>query len=122
MVRKEDAIHVPCLPLIPIRTPEDLHGTWHWVRLTSIRLDTNPARGLDTQQVIDYLKTLLPLREIHTANVHEGFELALRVIPEESQNGDHGGGRDVDSQLVFEYRELLNEFGKALGEVGAIGV
>jgi hypothetical protein len=72
--------------------------------------------------VIHDLETLLSLGEINPAYIHNLLELTLRVVPQESQNWDDGGRRDVQGQFVLENRELLNEFWHALGEIGAVCV
>jgi hypothetical protein len=64
--------------------------------------------------MVYHLKPLLPLWVIHTTNVHDALELALRVISKESENRDHGRRRDVESQFILQDRELLDEFGEAL--------
>jgi hypothetical protein len=72
--------------------------------------------------VIHDLETLLSLGKINAAYIHDLLKLTLRVVPQESQNRDDGGRRDVQGQFVLENRELLNEFWQALGEVGAVCV
>lgn len=46
----------------------------------------------------------------------------MRVVAEEGEDGDDAGGTDMERQFVFEDRELLDIFGEALEEVGAVGV
>ena len=68
------------------------------------------------------LEPLLAFWEVHTTDIHDTLELALGVVTEEGENGNNGGGSDVERQFVLEYGELLDELGEALGKVGAVGV
>ena len=107
---------------VPIRATENGDCTRNSVGLASVGLDPDPSGMLHAKQVIHDLETLLPLGKVNTADVHAGLELALRVVAEEGENGNNGGGRDVQRQLILEDRELLDILGKALGEVGTVGV
>lgn len=44
------------------------------------------------------------------------------MVAEEGEDGYDAGGTDVKRQFVFEDGELLDVFGEALEEVGAVGV
>lgn len=72
------------------------------------------------QQMVHHFETLLALREVDTAHVLAAFELALRVVAKEGEDGDDAGRADVKRELVLEYGELLDVFGKALEQVGAV--
>jgi len=132
MMFEENPKQIPCLSLIPVNiseyarisnkfhipvsTSEHSRSTRNRIRLPSISLDPNPPSmaRTDAQQMVYHLKPLLPLWVIHTTNVHDALELALRVISKESENRDHGRRRDVESQFILQDRELLDEFGEAL--------
>lgn len=92
------------------------------IRLSRIRLDSDPARMLEAQQMIYNLKPLLPLREINAAKVHEAFEFALRVVAQKSEDRNYTGRGDVQGEFVFEDGELLDELGKTLSQIGSIGM
>lgn len=61
--------------------------------------------------MVDHLEPFVPLGKIYAANIHARFELALRVVAEESQDRDHAGGRNVERQFILEDRELLDVLG-----------
>ena len=44
------------------------------------------------------------------------------MIFEERDDGDDAGGRNVNRELIFPYRELLDEFGQAREKVLAVGM
>lgn len=56
----------------------------------------------DTQQIIHNLEPPVPLRKVSGSHVHDGFELALRVVAEEGEDGDDTRGTDMERQFVFE--------------------
>lgn len=74
---KEDAKHVPRLPFIPVCSTEDRNAARYRVRFTSIGLDTNPRRILDTQHVVNHLEAFLSFWEINSGDIHDTFELTL---------------------------------------------
>lgn len=117
MAGEEDTKHVPRLPFIPVCPPEDRHGAWDGVRFASVCLDAYPCCMADAQQVVDHLEAFLSFWKVGRGDIHDTLELALRVISEESQNWDDASGRDVQSKLILQDRELLDEFGKTLHEV-----
>jgi len=119
---EEHPVHVPYLPLIPIRASEQASYTGDVVGLASIGLDPDPALGAGTQKMVHDLEALLALWKIDGSDLHQVFELALRVVAQEGQERNDGGGRGIEGELVLDYRKLLDEFREALGEVGAICV
>ena len=122
MVLEEHPIQIPHFSLVPIRTMEHRHRTWHRIRLIRIRLHPDPPSKPDTQQMIHHLEPLLTFGEVNTADVHDSFKLALTMVTEESKDGYDSGGRDVKREFVFEDGELLDEFGETLGEVRPVVV
>lgn len=78
--------------------------------------------GADAEQMVHHLEPFLALRVVHSANVHNTLELTLRVITKEREDWDDARRRNVERQFVLEYRELLNELGETLYEVGTVGM
>jgi hypothetical protein len=109
-------------PYSPIRAPKYTRGAGHRIHLPSIRLDANPCCVPHAQQMIRDLEPLIPSRIVRAADVHAGLELALRMVAQEGEHGDDASGGDVQRKLVAQDGELLDEFGEALEEVGAVGV
>jgi len=107
---------------IPISTTENLNGARDGVCLSSIGLDPDATAVLDAQQMVNDFKAFLAFGIVYTADVHDTLKLTLTVVSEKSENGDDSRGGDVESELVIEDRELLDEFWETLGEVGGVGV
>ena len=93
----------------PISSPEDRTRTWDSIRLSSIRLHADPTCVLEAQQIINHLKPLIPLREIHSRNVHNTLVLTLRMVTKESQDGNDARGTNLEGKFILEDRELLDE-------------
>jgi len=74
----------------------------------------------NAEKMVDDFKPLIPLRVVRSTDIHHAFELALRMISEEGEDRDDSGRRDVQCQFILKHGELLNKFGKALNEIGAI--
>ena len=72
--------------------------------------------------MVDDLEPLVPLREVHSADVHTCFKLTLRMVAEEGQDGDHASRWNVERQFILEDRELLDVLGQALYEIRAVRV
>lgn len=104
---------------IPVCASEYRHSTRDRISLAGIRLHSDTSGVLHAEQVVDDLKALIPLREINGGDVHDTLELALGVVPEESEDLNDGRWRDINRELVLEHGELLYEFGEALDEVRA---
>lgn len=122
MTREEHAKHIPSLSLVPVCTTEDRYTAWDCVGLGSVGLNPNSACVLDTQKVVHDLEALFSLRKIDGCDVHGTLELALRMIPQERQDRNDRRGCNMENKFVFQDGELLNELGKALSEIGAVGV
>lgn len=122
MSGEEHAKHIPSLSLIPICTPEDRHTAGDCVGLGSVSLDPNSSCMLDTQQIVHDLEALFSLRKIDGCDVDDALELALRMIPQERQDGNDRRGCDMENKFVLQDGKLLNELGKALSEIGAVGM
>lgn len=78
-----------------------------------ISLDSNAGVVLNGEEVVYDLEPLAAGRVVSAGDVHAGAELRLGVVSEEGQGGDDGVRGDVEGELVFDYAELLDEFGEA---------
>src|SRR5262249_17343659 len=95
MPRKQDAVHVVGLPLVPIGGWEQVDHAWHGCVRVRLALDPQPlvlARG---EQMVDHIKALRALGIVHAANVDQLLELALAVVAQDRQHlGDVLGFND----------------------------
>lgn len=97
MTAEKDSIKVPGFPLIPgeggISTPGihnlvilpvsslvNLYCTWNCISFRGVGLDTDSPIVPQTEQMVHHFKALLALREIDSADIHNTFELGLRVV------------------------------------------
>lgn len=113
MAQEEDTKQIPDLTLVPICCTVDCRSTGHWCDLICVRLDPDPRVVLDTEQVVDDLKSLTPERVVCTGDVHHGPKLSLRVVSQKSQRRDDGRWVDVEGELVLDDGELLDVLGQA---------
>jgi len=77
MVFEKDTEKIPSFSLIPICSSEQGRSTGDIVCLPRIRLDSNPPRVFNTQHMIDYFESLVPLRKVNPTNVDDTLELTL---------------------------------------------
>ncbi len=77
---------------------------------------------LHAEEMVNNFESFLAFRIVGSADVHDALELALRVVSKESENGKDARRSSVERQFIFENRELLDEFGKALCEIRAVSV
>lgn len=99
---KENAKHVPYLPLIPVGTTEDRDSTRYRVCFPGIRLYPNSTSVFDAEQVVYNLETLLSLREIYCGDINDTLELTLGMVSQEGENRNYCRGWDVKDELILE--------------------
>jgi len=80
---EENTVEIPSLSLVPISTTEKPNSTRDRIRLSGIRLHSDPSAMLDTQQMVDDFETFLPLGVVGTTDIHDALELTLGVITKE---------------------------------------
>lgn len=119
---EKDTIHVPSFTLVPICTSEDVYNTGHWIDFACICLHPYTTAEAVRQKMVYDFKPFIAFGIVCAANVHERLETSLAVLFEEDQNGTNSRRRDIKRELVVEDGELLDEFRKTLGEIGAISV
>ena len=72
--------------------------------------------------MVHNLEPLVTLRVVGTTDINTALELALRVVPQESENRNNCARGNIEREFVLINRELLNKFGKALHKVGSVCV
>jgi len=119
---EENSEQVPSFTLIPVSPSENRDNTRNGVRLSGIGLNTNSSCLGEAEEVIHDLKPLVALRVVSTTDINATLELALRVVPQEDENGNNCARGNMEREFVLINRELLNKFGKALHKVGSVCV
>jgi len=105
---------------VPVGPSENGDSTWNGIYLSGIRLDTDPSRLGEAEEVIHHLKPLVTLWVVSTTDVNAAFKLALRVVPQERKNRDNRARGNVEREFVLVNRELLNKLGQAFHKVGSV--
>lgn len=72
--------------------------------------------------MIHNLKPLVTLRVVNTADIDAALKLALRMIPQKSQDRYNSARGNVKRKFVLVNRELLNKLGERLHKVGSVCV
>ena len=85
----------------PVSPSENRDSTRNSIRLPGIRLDTDPSRLGKAKEVIHDLKPLVTLRVVSTAYVDTALKLALRVVPQEDENGNDRARGNVEREFVL---------------------
>lgn len=65
---------------------------------------------LDGEEMVHDFEPLRTGRVVDTTNVHDLLIARIRMLLEEMNHGNDGGGSDVKRQLILVNRSLLNEF------------
>ena len=76
----------------------------------------------EAEEVIHDLKPLVSFWIVSTADINTALKLALRMVPQECENGDNRARGDVEGEFVFVNRELLNKLGETLRKVASVCV
>lgn len=100
------------LSLIPICSIVQVTDRRNGGGLVGVGLDTDTGVVLNGQQVVDNLETLVAGGVVDSRNVRHLGELRRGVVLQESEDGNDGGGGDVDGELVFPDGELLDVLGQ----------
>jgi len=119
--REEDSIKIPGLSFVPVGTPVDRSGTRYGRHLIRIGFDPDPTLILYAQKVINDLEPLLSGRIIDTIDRDQTLVLSAGMVPEERQDGDDSGGRDVEREFVLVRRDSLDIFWESGEDIGTVG-
>lgn len=71
--------------------------------------------------MINDLEPLLSGRIIDTIDRDQTLVLSAGMVPEERQDGDDSGGRDVEREFVLVRRDSLNIFWESGEDIGTVG-
>lgn len=74
------------------------------------------------EAVVDNFEAVRTSRVVHTADVGDLVELGGSVEGEEVEDGEDGGGGNVESKLIFPDGELLDVLWETGDEVFPVGV
>lgn len=74
------------------------------------------------KQIVNDFKAVTSSRVIDAGNIGDLSELGSCVILEKSEHRNDGRWRDIDCQLVFPDRELLNVLGKTGNKVSPVSI
>jgi len=86
---------------VPVSSSENRDSTRDGIGLSGIRLDTDSSRLGKAKEVIHNLKPLVTLRIVSTTDINTALKLALRVIPQEGQNGNNCARGNVKREFVL---------------------
>lgn len=95
-------IHLSESTDVPVRSPKNRGCTRHDTSLVGVGLHSNPSGMFEAEQMIYHLESFGPFRVVDSTYIDHAFELALRVVAEESKDWDDGRRRNVERQFVFE--------------------
>lgn len=110
---EENAEEIVDLALVPVSAVVEVADAGHGGGLVGICLDPQTRVVADAQHVVDDLEALVLGGVVDGGDVRHLGVLGGGVVLEEGEDGDDGGRRDVDGQLVLPHGE------SAAGERGA---
>jgi hypothetical protein len=102
---EEDTEQIVDLTLVPVGTIVETAERRNRGGLVGVGLDTNASVVADREHVVDDLETLVTSRVVDSGDVADLGELCGSVVLEEVENGENGGGGDVDDKLILPDRE-----------------
>jgi len=99
MPREQNAVHVECFPLEPIRAGKDLHDRQRDLVFAQGRLNPNALVLAHRQQVIHDIKPALAARIVDGSNINERFILTGSNVPQMAHDLDNPVMRNGERQL-----------------------
>jgi len=102
---KEDTEQVVDFTLVPVGTVVETANRRDGSGLVGVGLDADTGVVADGKHVVDNLEALVAGRVINSGDVADLGELGGGVILEEVEDGEDGGGGDVDDELILPDRE-----------------
>lgn len=122
MANEENPKQVVHLPLIPVRPVVKASDAWHRRSLIGICLNSYPRVVTHAEKIVDDFEPLISRGVVDGGYVHHRCILGCRVVLQERYDGEDARRRNVDGELVFPNRELLDVFWQAGEEVLTISV
>ena len=98
---EEDTEQVVNLTLVPVGTVVEAAKRRDGSSLVGVGLDANTGVVADGKHVVDNLETLVAGRVIDSGDVADLGEFGGGVVLEEVEDGEDGGGGDVDDELIL---------------------
>ena len=98
---EEDTEQVVDLTLVPVGTVVEAAKRRDGSSLVGVGLDTDTGVVADGKHVVDNLEALVAGRVIDSGDVADLSELCGGVVLEEVEDGEDGGGGDVDDELIL---------------------
>jgi hypothetical protein len=102
---EEDTEQVVDLTLVPVGTVVETAKRRNGSGLVGVGLDADTGVVADGEHVVDDLETLVAGGVIDGCDVADLGELGGGVVLEEVEDGEDGGGGDVDDELILPDRE-----------------
>jgi hypothetical protein len=96
---EEDTEQIVDLTFVPVGTVVETAKRRNGSGLVGVGLDADTGVVADGEHVVDDLETLVAGRVIDSGEFGGG------VVLEEVEDGEDGGGGDVDDELILPYRE-----------------
>lgn len=122
VANEEDSEKVIDFSLVPVCAIVQATDAGNGTGFIGIGLDANAGVVTDTQQVVDDFEALVPGRVVDGGDVGDLGEFSGGVIFQKCHDSNHAFRGDVDGELIFPNRELLDVFGKTGQEVLSVGV
>lgn len=105
MSNEEDTEQVVDLALVPVGTVVQTANRGHGGGLVGVGLDADASVVANGKHVVDNLEALVAGRVVDSGDVADLGEFCGSVVLEEVEDGEDGGGGDVDDELIFPDRE-----------------
>jgi hypothetical protein len=102
---EEDTEQIVDLTFVPVGTVVETAKRRNGSGLVGVGLDADTGVVADGEHVVDDLETLVAGGVIDSGDVADLGELGGGVVLEEVEDGEDGGGGDVDDELILPYRE-----------------
>jgi hypothetical protein len=102
---EEDTKQIVNLTLVPVGTVVETAKRRDGGGLVGVGLDADTGVVADGEHVVDDLETLVASGVIDSGDVADLGEFGGGVVLEEVEDGEDGGGGDVDDELILPYRE-----------------
>lgn len=112
MPNEEDTIHIPHLPLEPVRTSVDGGGRWHRRDFVGVCLHPNACIMSDAKEVVDDLESLRSRWIVGGSNVHRRFKQTVGVVFEIVEHRDNARGGNHQRYFVLVDAEFLDKLGE----------
>lgn len=108
--------------LIPIRSIVKPRDARYRRGFVGISLHSDPRVVPDAKEVVDDFKALASRRIVYPCDVRYHGEFCSGVVFEKRDDWNNTGRRDIDCELIFPHRKLLDIFRMAGEKILTIGM